>query len=82
MLSNIRIPTPFFEGFQVPAACPTYTRSSKINISMEYWWSVTDKRKSMYSEENLSWNNGGFKSAECVQTDRLSHDTDKNNFLL
>ena len=37
MLSNIRKPTPFFEGSQVPAACPSYTSSSKINISMEYW---------------------------------------------
>lgn len=59
MLSNIRKPSPSFEASQVPAACPSYT---KINISMEYWWSVTDKRKSMYSEKNLSWNNGGLQN--------------------
>jgi hypothetical protein len=79
MLSNIRKSSPFFETSQVPAACPSYT---KINISMEYWWSVTDKRKSMYSEKNLSWNNGVFKIPECPPTDRLSHDTDKENFHL
>jgi len=79
MLSNIRKPISFFEGSQVPAACPSYT---KINISMEYWWSVTDKRKSMYSERNLSRNNGGFITVECPRTDRLSHDRDQNNFQL
>jgi hypothetical protein len=79
MLSNIRKPTLFFGDSQVPVACPSYT---KINISMEYWWSVTVKRKSMYSEKNLSWNNGGFITVECSRTDRLSHDKDKNNFHL
>lgn len=51
MLSDIHKKTDWFEGTQV-SLISSDKRSSKMKMSMQYWWNDIDRRKQKYPNKN------------------------------